>query len=199
MGISLDKGGRISLSKEAPGLTKIRVGLGWDERATDGAAYDLDASVFLLNEAGKARNDKDFIFYGNLIGADGTVEHMGDELEGSSDVNSEGDEEEIKVNLKELERKAPDVQKIAVVCTIHEADQRGQNFGQVNNAYMRIINDDNKQEIVRFDLTEDYSMETAMVFGEVYKKDGEWKFTAVGQGYAGGLAATCATYGLNAS
>jgi tellurium resistance protein TerD len=194
MGISLDKGGRISLSKEAPGLSKIFIGLGWDERATDGDEFDLDASAFLLNAAGKARNDQDFIFYNNLTGANGAVEHMGDNLTGGGD----GADEIIKVDLNELELNAPDVEKIAVVCTIHEADRRGQNFGQVNNAFICIVNDADNQEIVRFDLTEDYSMETAMVFGEVYKKGGEWRFSAVGQGYAGGLAAACSTYGLSA-
>lgn len=194
MGISLEKGGRISLSKEAPGLSKIFIGLGWDERATDGAEFDLDASAFLLNEAGKARGDYDFIFYNNLKGADGAVEHMGDNLTGGGD----GADEIIKVDLDALERNASDVTRIAVVCTIHEADLRGQNFGQVSNAFICIVNDENNQEIVRFDLTEDYSMETAMVFGEVYKKGGEWRFTAVGQGYAGGLGAACSTYGLNA-
>ena len=194
MGISLEKGGRISLSKEAPGLSKIFIGLGWDERATDGAEFDLDASAFLLNEAGKARGDYDFIFYNNLKGADGAVEHMGDNLTGGGD----GADEIIKVDFDALERNAPDVTRIAVVCTIHEADLRAQNFGQVSNAFICVVNDENNQEIVRFDLTEDYYMETAMVFGEVYKKGGEWRFTAVGQGYAGGLGAACSTYGLNA-
>jgi tellurium resistance protein TerD len=195
MGISLEKGGRISLSKEAPGLSKISIGLGWDERVTDGEDFDLDASVFLLNAAGKARNDLDFIFYNNLTGAGGAVEHMGDNLTGGGS----GADEIIKVDLHELELNAPDVEKIAAVCTIHDADRRGQNFGQVSNAFICIVNDDDNQEIVRFDLTEDYSMETAMVFGEVYKKGGEWRFTAVGQGYSGGLAAACATYGLSAA
>jgi tellurium resistance protein TerD len=195
MGIVLAKGGRISLSKEAPGLSKIYIGLGWDERATDGAEFDLDASVFLLNAAGKTRNEQDFIFYNNLKGAGGAVEHMGDNLTGGGD----GDDEVIRVDLRKLENNTPDIEKLAVVCTIHDAAQRGQNFGQVSNAFIRIVNDENNQEIVRFDLTEDYSMETAMVFGELYKKGFEWRFTAVGQGYAGGLAAACATYGLNAA
>ncbi len=194
MGISLEKGGRISLSKEAPGLSKIFIGLGWDERVTDGEDFDLDASAFLLNAAGKTRNDQDFIFYNNLTGAGGAVEHMGDNLTGGGD----GADEIIKVDLDALERNTPDVMRIAVVCTIHEADLRAQNFGQVSNAFICVVNDENNQEIVRFDLTEDYSMETAMVFGEVYKKNGEWRFTAVGQGYSGGLAAACATYGLQA-
>ncbi len=195
MAISLNKGGRVSLSKEAPGLAKIRIGLGWDERSTDGAEFDLDASVFLLGANGKCRNDQDFIFYGNLKGAENTVEHMGDNLTGGGD----GDDEVVKVNVAQLNTNVPDVEKIAVVVTIHEAESRGQNFGQVNNAFIRIVNDDDNSEIVRFDLTEDYSMETAMVFGEVYKKSGEWRFTAVGQGYAGGLQAACAQYGISAS
>ena len=193
MGVSLSKGGRLSLSKEAPGLSKIMIGLGWDERATDGAEFDLDASVFLLNSQGKVRQDTDFIFYNNLKGVNGAVEHMGDNLTGGG----EGDDEVIKINLKQMEKEAADIEKISVVVTIHEADARKQNFGQVNNAFIRIVNQDNNQEIVRFDLTEDYSMETAMIFGEVYFKNGEWRFTAVGQGYAGGLAAVCTNYGIN--
>ncbi|CAK8723261.1 MAG: tellurium resistance protein TerD [Candidatus Electronema aureum] len=194
MGITLEKGGRISLSKESPGLTKIFIGLGWDERATDGTDFDLDASVFLLNAAGKARSEQDFIFYNNLKGANGAVEHMGDNLTGGGD----GDDEVIRVDLGKLESMSPDVVRMAVVCTIYDAERRRQNFGQVNNAFIRVVNDENNQEVVRFDLTEDYSTETAMVFGELYKKDGEWRFTAVGQGYAGGLGAACITYGLNA-
>jgi tellurium resistance protein TerD len=194
MGITLEKGGRISLSKESPGLTKIFIGLGWDERATDGTDFDLDASVFLLNAAGKARSEQDFVFYNNLKGANGAVEHMGDNLTGGGD----GDDEVIRVDLSKLESMSPDIVRMAVVCTIYDAERRRQNFGQVNNAFIRVVNDENNKEVVRFDLTEDYSTETAMVFGELYKKDGEWRFTAVGQGYAGGLAAACTTYGLNA-
>ncbi len=192
MGVSLNKGGRVSLSKEAPGLSKIQIGLGWDERATDGAEFDLDASVFLLNTQGKVRTDSDFIFYNNLKAVNGAVEHMGDNLTGGG----EGDDEVVQINLKQMESDAPDVEKIAVVVTIHDADARKQNFGQVNNAFIRIVNQDNNQEIVRYDLTEDYSTETAMIFGEVYFKGGEWRFTAVGQGYAGGLAAACSQYGI---
>ncbi len=193
MAISLSKGGRVSLSKEAPGLSKIQIGLGWDERATDGSEYDLDASVFLLNETGKVRTDKDFVFYSNLKAVNGAVEHMGDNLTGGGD----GDDEMVKINLKQMETEAPDVVKISVVVTIHEAEARKQNFGQVNNAFIRIVNQDDNKEIVRFDLTEDYSMETAIIFGEVYYKTGEWRFTAVGQGYAGGLAAACGQFGIN--
>ncbi|MBF0468254.1 MAG: TerD family protein [Desulfamplus sp.] len=193
MAVSLNKGGRLSLSKEAPGLSKIQIGLGWDERATDGSEYDLDASVFLLNSAGKVRSDNDFVFYNNLKAVNGAVEHMGDNLTGGGD----GDDEVIKINLKQLESEAPEVEKIAFVVTIHEAESRKQNFGQVNNAFIRIVNQDDNKEIVRYDLSEDYSMETAMIFGEVYFKTGEWRFTAVGQGYAGGLAAVCKNYGVN--
>ncbi|MBF0468255.1 MAG: TerD family protein [Desulfamplus sp.] len=193
MAVSLSKGGRISLSKEAPGLSKIYIGLGWDCRTTDGAAFDLDSSVFLLNASGKVRNDSDFIFYGNLKGIDGAVEHMGDNLTGAG----EGDDEVIKVNLASLDANASDVEKLAVVVTIHEAEERKQNFGQVNNAFIRVLNDENQSEIVRYDLSEDFSMETAIVFGEIYKKGDEWRFTAVGQGYSGGLASACRDYGVN--
>lgn len=193
MSVSLNKGGRLSLSKEAPGLSKIQIGLGWDARVTDGSQYDLDASVFLLNSSGKVRSDSDFIFYNNLKGVNGAVEHMGDNLTGEG----EGDDEVIKLNLKQLESDAPDVEKLAFVVTIHEAESRKQNFGQINNAFIRIVNQDDNKEIVRYDLSEDYSMETAMIFGEVYFKTGEWRFTAVGQGYAGGLAAVCKSYGID--
>ena len=192
MTVSLSKGGRVSLSKEAPGLSKIQVGLGWDERGTDGAEFDLDASVFLLNSGGKIRNDSDFVYYNNLKAINGAIEHMGDNLTGAGD----GDDEVIKINLKQLETDDPDLVKISVVVTIHEAEARKQNFGQVNEAFIRIVNLDDNKEIVRFDLTEDYSMETAMIFGEVYYKSGEWRFTAVGQGYEGGLKATCAQFGI---
>lgn len=192
MAVSLNKGGRVSLSKEAPGLTKIQIGLGWDERATDGAEFDLDASLFLLDSSGKVRSDSDFIFYNNLKAVNGAIEHMGDNLTGGGD----GDDEVIKIDLKKLEQNAPDLAKMSVLVTIHEAETRNQNFGQVQNAFIRVVNQDNNQEIVRFDLTEDYSMETAMIFGEVYFKNSEWRFSAVGQGYAGGLAAACKNFGI---
>lgn len=196
MGVSLDKGGRVSLSKGSPGLTRIRVGLGWDERATDGAEYDLDASMFLLDGDGKCSPDANFVFYGNLAPAHlkGAVEHTGDNLTGGGD----GDDEVIKINLAELRSVAPQVEKLDVVVTIHDAEKLGQNFGQVQNAFVRVVNDDNDQEIVRYDLAEDYSVETALIFGSIYWKDGEWRFTAVGQGYQGGLAAACKQYGINA-
>jgi tellurium resistance protein TerD len=192
MAVSLNKGGRISLSKENPGLRKIQVGLGWDSRATDGASYDLDASAFILSPADKVRNDQDFIFYNNLLGADGAVEHMGDNLTGDGD----GDDEVVKLDLAKLDHQS-DIGKIAMVVTIHDAERKGQNFGQIENAFIRVVNDETGKEIVRFDLTEDYSIETAMIFGEIYKKDGEWRFSAVGQGFAGGLAAVCKRYGIN--
>ncbi len=189
MGISLSKGGNLSLSKTDPNLTKILVGLGWDERATDGAEFDLDASVFLLNTTGKVRSDADFIFYNQLKSADGSVEHTGDNRSGKGD----GDDEAVKVDLS---RVSPDIDKIAVTVTIHDAEARRQNFGQIANAFIRVVNDITGVEIVRFDLAEDYSTETAMVFGELYRNNGEWKFRAVGQGYAGGLRAMCQQYGI---
>ena len=190
MAISPNKGGRLSLSKEAPGLTKVLVGLGWDARATDGAAFDLDASAFLLGADGKVRSEADFIFYNQLKSACGSVEHTGDNLTGAG----EGDDEVIKVDLS---RVPAEVQKIAFTVTIHEADARKQNFGQVGNAYIRVVNADNNTEVTRYDLAEDASTETAMIFGELYRHSGEWRFTAVGQGYNGGLAAMCKQYGIN--
>jgi tellurium resistance protein TerD len=190
MAISLNKGGRLSLSKEAPGLTKVLVGLGWDARATDGADFDLDASAFLLGAGGKARSDADFIFYNQLKSPCGSVEHTGDNLTGAG----EGDDEVIKVDLSKV---PAEVEKIAFTVTIHDADARRQNFGQVGNAYIRVVNADNNTEITRYDLAEDASTETAMIFGELHRHSGEWRFTAVGQGYNGGLAAMCKQYGIN--
>jgi tellurium resistance protein TerD len=192
MSVSLSKGGRLSLSKENPGLKKILVGLGWDARATDGANYDLDASMFILTPGDRVRNDQDFIFYNNLKGANGAVEHMGDNRTGAG----EGDDEVVKLDLEKLDTQ-PDIAKITMLVTIHDADNKGQNFGQIENAFIRVVNEETGQEIVRFDLTEDYSIETAMIFGEIYKKDGEWRFSAVGQGFAGGLAAACKRYGID--
>jgi len=190
MAISLNKGGRLSLSKEAPGLTKVLVGLGWDARATDGADFDLDAAAFMLGAQGKVRSDADFIFYNQLKSSCGSVEHTGDNLTGVG----EGDDEVIKVDLSKV---PAEVEKIAFTVTIHDADARRQNFGQVANAYIRVVNADNNTEITRYDLAEDASTETAMIFGELYRHSGEWRFTAVGQGYAGGLAAMCKQYGIN--
>ncbi|MEJ2668910.1 MAG: TerD family protein [Gammaproteobacteria bacterium] len=190
MAVSLQKGGNVSLDKTAPGMTKILVGLGWDKRATDGTDFDLDASVFLLNDGGKVRTDSDFIFYNNLTSSCGSVVHQGDNRTGEG----EGDDEAVKVDLAKV---PADVQKIAVTVTIHEAEARQQNFGQISNAFIRIVNDENAEEVVRYDLTEDYSIETAMILGEIYRHNGEWKFKAVGQGYEGGLKAMASGYGIN--
>lgn len=190
MSVSLNKGGNVSLSKAVPGLSKIQVGLGWDVRATDGAAFDLDASCFLLTEAGKVRSDGDFIFYNNLKSPDGSVEHTGDNLTGDGD----GDDEAV---LVELGKVPAEIHKIAVAVTIHDAEARRQNFGAVSNAFVRIVDTATGTEITRYDLTEDSSTETAMIFGEVYRNAGEWKFRAVGQGFAGGLAPMARGFGVN--
>lgn len=190
MAVSLSKGGNVSLSKEAPGLTAITIGLGWDPRATDGQAFDLDGTVFLLNAGGKVRSDSDFIFYNNKTSSDGSVTHAGDNTTGQGD----GDDETVEVNLAGV---PADVDKIAVCVTIHEADTRGQNFGQVSKAYIRIMNKAGGAEIARYDLSEDASTDTAMIFGEVYRNGADWKFRAVGQGYAGGLAPLARNFGVN--
>jgi len=190
MSVSLAKGGNVSLSKEDPGLTRILIGLGWDVRMSDGTDFDLDASAFLLNEAGKVRGDADFIFYNNLKSADGSVEHTGDNRTGEGD----GDDEALKVVFA---RVPADVQKVAVAVTIHDGEARRQSFGMISNAFIRVVNDETGREIARYDLTEDASTETAMIFGEVYRHNGEWKFRAVGQGYRGGLAPLARTYGVN--
>lgn len=190
MGVSLQKGGNVSLEKAAPGMTKILVGLGWDERATDGAEFDLDASIFLLADTGKVRSDSDFIFYNNLSSTCGSVVHQGDNRTGAG----EGDDEAVKVDLNQV---PADVQKISVTVTIHDAAARNQNFGQVANAFIRVVNDETNEEVARYDLSEDYSIETAMIFGEIYRHNNEWKFKAVGQGYEGGLAALATGFGIN--
>lgn len=190
MPVSLSKGSNVSLSKEAPGLKKIMIGLGWDTRATDGAGFDLDASVFLLSETGKVRSDADFIFYNNKTDAANSVEHMGDNTSGEG----EGDDEQVKVLLDTV---PADVAKISVAVTIHEADTRNQNFGMVSNAFMRVLNAEGGAEIARYDLSEDASTETAMIFGEIYRHSGEWKFKAIGQGFAGGLAPLARNFGVN--
>ena len=190
MPVSLSKGGNVSLSKEAPGLTNIVIGLGWDTRSTDGSDFDLDASMFVLKEDNKVRSDSDFIFYNNRTGADGAVEHLGDNLTGEG----EGDDEQIKVNLNGVPQ---DVANLAVGVTIHEADTRRQNFGMVSNAFIRVVNGADNSEIARYDLSEDASTETAMVFGEVYRRGSEWKFKAVGQGFQGGLGPLARNYGVN--
>lgn len=190
MGVSLSKGGNVSLSKAEPGLSKILIGLGWDTRSTDGADFDLDASVFLLSSEGKVRSDSDFIFYNNLRSTDGSVEHTGDNRTGEG----EGDDEAIKVNLGLV---PADVDKLSVAVTIHDAQTRSQSFGQVANAFIRVVNDEKGNEIVRYDLSEDASTETAMIFGEVYRNASEWKFRAVGQGFAGGLGPLARNFGVS--
>jgi tellurium resistance protein TerD len=190
MAVSLSKGGNVSLSRSAPSLQRILVGLGWDARATSGDDFDLDASVFLLGESGKVSSDADFIFYNQLLSSCGSVEHTGDNRTGAGD----GDDEAVKIYLGKV---PASVKRIAVCVTIHDAETRRQNFGQVSDAFIRIVNLDNDVEIVRFDLSEDYSTETAMIFGEVYRHNDEWKFKAVGQGFAGGLEAMCKQFGVN--
>lgn len=190
MAISLKKGGNVSLEKEAPGIESVTVGLGWDARATDGQDFDLDASCFMLGANGKVRADQDFIFYNNLKSADGAVVHTGDNRTGQG----EGDDEAINVDLFKV---PADVQKLAFSATIHEADTRKQNFGMVQNAYIRIVNRKDGKEVARFDLSEDASTNTAMIFGEIYRHNGEWKFKAIGQGYDGGLGPLARNFGVN--
>lgn len=192
MPISLAKGQKMSLTKDNPSLSKITVGLGWDvNKYSGGAEFDLDASVFICGANGKCRNDNDFIFYKNLDSADGAVHHTGDNKTGVGD----GDDEAIQIDLN---RVAPDVQSIAITVTIYDANNRRQNFGQVSNAYVRVVDDTTGSEIVRFDLGEDFSIETAIVAGEIYRHNGEWKFNAIGSGFQGGLAALCKNYGIDA-
>ena len=190
MGVSLSKGGNVSLSKEAPGLTAVLVGLGWDTRTTTGADFDLDASAILVGEDGKVLSDKDFVFYNNLKSADASVEHTGDNLTGEG----EGDDEVIKVNLAGVPAGAT---RIVFPVSIYDAENRGQSFGQVRNAYIRIVNQNGGAEIARYDLSEDASTETAMVFGELYRNGAEWKFRAIGQGYASGLRGIAQDFGVN--
>lgn len=189
MAISLAKGGNVSLSKQAPGLAKILVGLGWDARVTDGKAFDLDASAFLVREDGKVRSNSDFIFYNQSETPDRSVVHTGDNLDGGG----EGDDESIKINLAALPN---EIQKVVFAVTIHEADTRGQNFGMVSNAFIRVVNDGDGAEIARYDLSEDASTETSMLFGEIYRNGAEWKFRAIGQGFAGGLGAMAQSFGV---
>ncbi|NMY38733.1 MULTISPECIES: TerD family protein [Pseudomonas] len=189
MALSLSKGGNLSLTKEAPGMTKVLVGLGWDARSTDGVDFDLDASAFLLKADGKVRADSDFIFYNQLKSVDGSVEHTGDNRTGEGD----GDDEAIKVDLSKV---PADIDKIAFTVTIHEAETRRQSFGQVRNAFIRIVNQDSNVEVARYDLAEDASTETAMIFAELYRHGTEWKFRAVGQGFNGGLKPLAESYGL---
>lgn len=190
MGVSLKKGQKVDLTKGNPGLQKVIVGLGWDTNAYDtGGQFDLDAAAFLLNAAGKVGTEKDFVFYGNLEHPSGSVVHMGDNLTGDGD----GDDEQIKINLAQV---PADIEKIAIVCTIYDAQARQQNFGMVSNAFIRIFNEANGEELCRYDLGEDFSIETGVVFGELYKNNGEWKFNAIGMGNEGGLDALCSKYGI---
>lgn len=190
MAISLAKGQNISLSKTDPSLKNVLVGLGWDARSTDGQDFDLDASIFMTTENGKVPSDSHFIFYNQLRSPCGGVEHTGDNLTGDGD----GDDESVIVKLDQVQS---DIKSLFITVTIHEADARRQNFGQVSNAFVRLVNNDTNEEVVRFDLSEDYSTETAMVFGEIYRHNGEWKFRAIGQSYSGGLFALCQQYGVN--
>jgi tellurium resistance protein TerD len=190
--VSLAKGANVSLTKTDPNMKRVLVGLGWDARSTDGQDFDLDASAFLLNASGKARSPADFIFYNNLSSVEGSVKHTGDNRTGEGD----GDDESLKINLDLV---PADVSKIVFVVTIHDAANRGQNFGQVSGAFIRLVNEDSRNEVTRYDLSEDASTETAMLFAELYRHNGEWKFKAIGQGYKGGLASVCAEYGISAS
>ena len=190
MSVSLSKGGNVSLTKEAPGLTAVNVGLGWDARTTSGADFDLDASALLVDPAGKILSDQYFVFFNNLTSPDGSVEHTGDNLTGEG----EGDDEMIKVNLAAV---PAECDKIVFAVSIYDAESRGQSFGQVRNAFIRIVNQAGGAEIARYDLSEDASTETAMIFGEVYRNANEWKFRAVGQGYTNGLAGIARDYGVN--
>lgn len=191
MPVSLTKGQKVSLTKDNPGLKKVVVGLGWDVNAFDtGGDFDLDAAAFLLNDTGKVGSSSDFVFYGNLSHPSGSVVHQGDNLTGVGD----GDDEQIKIDLS----KVPDnITKIAFTVTIYEPEQRKQNFGQVSNAFIRIYNEETGEEMLRYDLGEDFSIETAAVFGELYKNGSEWKFNAIGSGFQGGLAALCANFGVD--
>ena len=191
MAISLQKGGNISLSKTTPNLKNVTIGLGWDARSTSGDDFDLDASIFMVGANGKVRSDSDFIFYGQLRSACGSVEHTGDNRTGDAD----GDDEAINVVLDKV---PSDITRLVVAVTIHEADVRRQNFGMVSKAFIRCLNAEGEKEIARYDLSEDSSTETAMIFGEIYRYNGEWKFKAIGQGFNGGLGPLARSFGVNA-
>ena len=195
MAINLKKGGRINLTKEKPGLAHLLVGLGWDTNQFDtGFDFDLDASAFVCNSLGKCRSESDFVFYGNLEHESGAIIHSGDNKVGG-DGSEDGDEEEIQIDLSKMPAY---VEKIAFTVTIYDAVRRRQNFGQVSNAYIRVVDRDSGEELVRYDLGEDFSIETAIVAAEIYKSGGEWRFNAIGSGFQGGLAALCRRYGLEA-
>ncbi len=191
MSINLSKGQKVDLTKGNPGLKNIMVGLGWDVNAFDsGADFDLDAAAFLLGADGKCPTDKEFVFYGNLSHASGAVTHMGDNLTGEGD----GDDEQIQIDLSKV---PADIEKIAFTVTIYDAETRNQNFGQVSNSFIRLVDESNGAELIRYDLGEDFSIETAVVVGELYRNNGEWKFNAIGSGFQGGLAALCGHYGID--
>ena len=191
MPVSLQKGQKVSLTKGNPGLTKVVVGIGWDVNAFDtGTDFDLDSAAFLLGDNGKVTSSSDFVFFGNLTHSSGAVQHQGDNTTGVGD----GDDEQIKIDLSKV---PAHITKIAFTVTIYEAEARRQNFGQVSNAFVRIYNEATGEEMLRYDLGEDFSIETAAVFGELYKYGDEWKFNAIGSGYQGGLAALCANYGVD--
>lgn len=190
MSISLTKGGNISLTKQAPGLSAVVVGLGWDARTTDGKAFDLDASAIVCNTEGRALSDKHFVFFNNLTTPDGAVQHSGDNLTGEGG----GDDEQLRVSLAGMPAEAD---RIVFAASIYDADTAGQTFGQVRNAFIRVVNQTDDVELARYDLSEDASTETAMVFGELYRNGSDWKFRAVGQGYSAGLAGIARDFGLN--
>ncbi len=191
MAVCLTKGQKVDLTKGNPGLSKIMVGLGWDTNKYDGGSdFDLDAAAFLLGTNGKVTNDGDFVFYGNLKHSSGAVEHMGDNLTGEG----EGDDEQIMVDLKAI---PANIERLDFTVTIYDADVRRQNFGQVSNAFIRIVDGETNTELIRYDLGEDFSIETAVVVGEIYRHNGEWKFNAIGSGFQGGLFALCKNFGVN--
>lgn len=190
MPVCLSKGQKVNLTKDNPGLQKVVVGLGWDVNRYDtGGDFDLDAAAFLLTDSGKVARQEDFVFYGNPKDPSGAVQHMGDNRTGAG----EGDDEQIMIDLTKVPE---NITKIVITVTIYDAEGRRQNFGQVNNSFIRIYNEQTSQELLRYDLEEDFSIETAAVFGELYRHNGEWKFNAIGSGYQGGLAALCASYGI---
>lgn len=190
MAISLQKGQKIDLTKSNPGLKRVLIGLGWDTNKYDGGFdFDLDASAFCLDQTGKAKSSNDFVFYNNKVHPSGAIKHMGDNLTGTG----EGDDEQIFI---ELDKVPQDISKIDFAVTIYEAMKRNQNFGQVSNAFVRVVNQDTNEELIRYDLGEDFSIETAVVVAELYRNNGEWKFNAIGSGYQGGLEALCQNFGL---
>lgn len=190
MAVNLTKGGNVSLTKEAPSMTSVLFGLGWDARVTDGQDFDLDASVFLVDDSGKVISDSAFIFYNNKTSPCGGVEHQGDNRTGEGD----GDDEQVLVHLNKLDSA---IKKVVFAVTIYDSEARNQNFGQVSNAYIRVVDSSSNVEIARYDLSEDAAVETAMIFGELYKHNDEWKFKAIGQGFTGGLSALASNFGVN--